>query len=303
MDSPDNFNPIVSDDKLKILMIEDNPADGAIIDQMLKHHFESPFELIIVDRLSKGFRHLEHHKVHLILLDLSLPDSVGIDSLIQTRLHSPDIPVIVLTGLLDEEMAVEAVKRGAQDYLLKDAINPHFLRRSIHYAIERHRLQVELQKVSRFDDLTQLYNRRTFFDAAQRCLEMSSRKDISVIFIDIDRLKEINDTWGHTEGGDIALKDFAELLRRIFRKTDQLGRIGGDEFVVMAMDATLETAQQLIQRLKDVLSMYNTSGKRGFRLDISCGVVQYDPESMLSLEKLLSQADNLMYKEKREKQN
>ena len=125
--------------KVRILLIEDNPGDARLIRESL---FEAPttaFELQHADRLHSGLKILELGETDLILLDLSLPESWGINTLLKVREAAPTIPIVVLTGLDDETAAVTAVQEGAQDYLVKGNVTGSLLVRSIRYAIERGR--------------------------------------------------------------------------------------------------------------------------------------------------------------------
>ncbi len=131
--------------RLKILVIEDNPADVRLLQKMLA---DWPFDIDSAGRLSAGIEKIEHVKVDLILLDLSLPDSQGIETFYQIHCHAPQIPVIVLTGLEDEAVGSEAVQVGAQDYLVKGQVLPGLLGRSIKYAVERHQSDLKMKRLN-----------------------------------------------------------------------------------------------------------------------------------------------------------
>ena len=129
------------DSPIKILLVEDNPGDFRIIQQMLKESEHTLFELIHVPKLEAGLKLLEDSKFDIVILDLNLPDSEGLDTFVQVLSKHPELPIIILTGLSDEEVGIDAVKKGAQDYLVKGEFNGKLLVRSIHYAIERKRLE------------------------------------------------------------------------------------------------------------------------------------------------------------------
>lgn len=129
---------------LKVLLIEDNPADARLIREMLKGLREGVFELESVDRLSTGLERLADSERDVVLLDLSLPDSQGFDTFLKLREKAGAVPTVLLTGLDDEALAVRAVHEGAQDYLIKGQVDGHLLSRAIRYAIERNKLVREL---------------------------------------------------------------------------------------------------------------------------------------------------------------
>ena len=134
------------DDQLKILLIEDNPGDYRLIQRMLKDGGGLRFELKLADRLDAGLALLTEEKFDLLLLDLGLPECSGLDTLRIVKVQTPTVPIVVLTGLDDEEMGTKAVREGAQDYLTKGQVTKSLLVRSIRYAIERWRIEEALHR-------------------------------------------------------------------------------------------------------------------------------------------------------------
>jgi two-component system sensor histidine kinase UhpB len=132
---------------IKILLIEDNPGDARLIQEYLSDLKNIEYTLQMADRLQKGVEILENEFIDVVLLDLKLPDSEGLTGVEQIFSVAPNIPVIVLTGLNDENTAINAVKMGAQDYLVKDKVESEILIRSIKYAIERKRAEEDHQKL------------------------------------------------------------------------------------------------------------------------------------------------------------
>lgn len=148
------------DDKLiKILIIEDNPEDLRIIEEMLKEVENPVFELHSSKRLSDGLKCLVRDGFDILLLDLSLPDSVGLDTFSSVYEQAPEIPIVILSGFDDEEMAIRAVSEGAQDYLVKGHVTSPLLSRSISYAIERKLIEDELIRHRYY--LNELVEKRT----------------------------------------------------------------------------------------------------------------------------------------------
>jgi diguanylate cyclase (GGDEF)-like protein/PAS domain S-box-containing protein len=162
----------------------------------------------------------------------------------------------------------------------------------------------KLQAISLTDDLTGLYNRRGFFTLTQQQMKVAERakKDMLLFFADLDKMKHINDTLGH-QGGDKALIEVANILKEVFRESDIIGRMGGDEFAILAIDTTDETREVLIKRLHNTLDDYNRPEGRNYKLSLSIGIAHYDPEKPSSLDELIAQADTLMYEEKNNKQH
>ncbi len=134
---------------LKILLVEDNPGDARLLEFALKENDDESFEVDRAVRLSDAQAALGAKAYDVILLDLSLPDSFGLDTVRSTRASAPNIPIVVLSGLDDEAIAVEAVKEGAQDYLTKGRVDGPLLVRTMRYAIERQSLAAQVQEARR----------------------------------------------------------------------------------------------------------------------------------------------------------
>ena len=167
---------------------------------------------------------------------------------------------------------------------------------------ERKHAEESLLALSLVDDLTGIYNRRGFSTLAQQELKKANRikRGMLLLFADVDDLKKINDSLGHQEG-DLALIETANILKETFREPDIIARIGGDEFVVLAAETSADSADILTTRLKEHLKAGNKKGKHRYKLSISMGIVQYNPEQPCSIDELLAQADKMMYEQKRNK--
>jgi two-component system cell cycle response regulator len=285
--------------KISLLLIEDDPADAELIRSYLSDVRHATIYITSVDRLSAAIKYLDDKNPDVILTDLCLPDSQGLETLDKIHYSKPDTPIIVMSGLDDEELALEAVKSGAQDYLIKGHIDDDRLMRSILYSIERHRLMQELKSISITDDLTGLYNRRGFLVLAKKQLEMAARFDniLWLIYLDMDDMKWINDNLGHKEG-DRSLVDMSEILKQTFRESDTLARIGGDEFAIIAVSEVDMNAQQMLARVRENIRNFNTKMGRPYKLAVSMGLVSCDSVSDCNIDELLSVADRFMYQEK-----
>jgi PAS domain S-box-containing protein len=136
----------MKDKVIQVLLIEDNPGDIRIIKEMLGEAQGISYELDHQGRLQGGLMRLLNDGVDVVLLDLGLPDSQGLDTFSRLSVHARDVPVVILTGLEDEKTALKAVQMGAQDYLVKGSVDGHTLSRIIRYAIERKRTETKLRK-------------------------------------------------------------------------------------------------------------------------------------------------------------
>ena len=167
------------------------------------------------------------------------------------------------------------------------------------------RRQASLQTLAVSDPLTGLYNRRGFLLLAEQQWRLAQRGDrqFLLFYIDVDRFKKINDSFGHKEG-DAALQTVANVLRESFRKADILGRLGGDEFAIAAIDAAQESQITMEKRLIHILEQHNSTAERKYHLALSVGALSCDKSlGDLSIEELITRADALMYQQKRNRQS
>jgi len=167
---------------------------------------------------------------------------------------------------------------------------------------EKERVTKELRNMALIDELTGLYNRRGFMTLAEQHLKLSERidKESFLLFMDIDNLKWVNDNLGHNEG-DRVLIESAKILKKTFRKSDILARIGGDEFVLLGLKSGENDKDILLSRLNKKIELRNKRRIHPYTLSLSIGTAVYDPRNPVSLKGLLEEADKQMYQEKKKK--
>jgi diguanylate cyclase (GGDEF)-like protein len=194
------------------------------------------------------------------------------------------------------------VRAESQDALPSDAPSQQFselLMRAVRCAAKQYMLQAELGNLALTDELTGLYNRRGFMALAERQLKLGRRsgRGMLLFMMDLDRLKQINDSFGHFEG-DRALKYTAHALEETFRNSDVVARLGGDEFAVLAIEATGHSEATIKTRLFECLKAINPDQSR-YELSLSLGVARFDPSTCTSIGELMVKADQAMYEQKR----
>jgi len=328
---------IDSDRKLvKILLVEDNPGDARLMREALTNtgkDYSGEFELFSVDCMAAALERLRSETFEVILLDLSLPDSYGLETLDRMVVAAPQAPIVVLSGLDDEQTAVMAVQAGAQDYLVKGRIDEDLLVRALRYAVERKRAEekiyrmlsekerlvkelsdanTELEKTQAIlqdlairDELTGLYNRREMDLILQEEMQRSQRyrRPLSLVMLDIDHFKKVNDVYGHP-AGDRVLRSFGVLLKNNLRATDRPIRYGGEEFGIVLPELDGGEAWKTAERLRQIIAEYPFSvdgaGEEGrtIHLTVSLGVVVF-PADADSKEALIEHADQALYEAKR----
>jgi diguanylate cyclase (GGDEF)-like protein len=285
---------------IDILMVEDNPGDARLIRELFAEVQSASFRVLQCETLTQSIELVAEEAPDVILLDLSLPDSSGLDTLRHIQAAGVDAPVVVLTGLDDEGIALEAVSEGAQDFLVKGQISASRLYLSIRHAMDRHRMQSTLRSLSLEDELTGLYNRRGFQEASRGLLDLTRRmnRKCLLVAVDMDGLKQINDQFGHQEG-DKAIAETARVLRRTFRQTDLVARVGGDEFLVLAVDVSNDQSATILGKLEENIRRQNAKPEQRYSLSLSCGMVEVDPKASANLNWLAETADHQMYEQKR----
>lgn len=234
----------------------------------------------------------------IMLTDIRMPGIEGFELTHKAKKIIPDMAVIIMTAYAEEFSYDNAIEAGASDFIKKP-----FTLNELMARIQHVKLQEKVRTMAVTDELTGLYNRRGFFSLIEKLLQLCKRekKGIFMLYTDLDGLKEINDTFGHKEG-DMALIDIADILRNNYRESDIIARIGGDEFVVIPIGTTEDSAKIATSRLQKNIEIHNSEINRSYKLSLSFGIAYYDPENPCSIDELLVQGDKLMYEQKRHKQ-
>lgn len=269
----------------------------------------------------------------LIITDILMPNMDGF-TLVRRLRAEPllmGVPVIFQTANYDVTEIHKLARGSGIQHILRKPAEPQEILRAVNESIkrpvthprlpqtgqlQREHLQLladklyqkvsELEKandhlrsISLTDGLTGLNNRRGFMILATGLLKFARRAGYSVclLYIDLDSLKYINDTFGHA-GGDAAISHFARILTETFRDSDVIGRLGGDEFVILIIDATEADLANMQERLQSYVNAYNLRSGPGQALSFSLGTIWADSKSNITMEELLSQADEAMYAHK-----
>jgi diguanylate cyclase (GGDEF)-like protein len=290
---------------IQVLLIEDNPDDALLLREAVRDDALSSFEFTVVENLKSGLEFLRQNEFDVVLLDLGLPDSQGLASFETIRNTYPEKPVVVLSVLADEKLALEAVQSGAQDYLVKGPTGWEIASRSIRYAIERKRMEEHLHYMATHDALTGLPNRKLFNDRLTHGIERSRRLrtgkngkwELAVMLLDLDNFKTANDRFGHPQG-DILLQTVSTLLKSSVRESDTVARMGGDEFTLIFENVNgKDDADILVKKVLAVFDQPFQLKDHELRITASIGVSLY-PRDGQDADTLLKHADIAMYQAK-----
>ncbi len=278
---------------MKVLIIDDSPAS---LDLAKARLASEGLELVCADGGHAGLAAAEREMPDLILLDVDMPDIGGFEVCQQLKNH-PDldmVPIIFLTGSDAPEDKVHGLDLGAVDYVTKpfDAFE---LRARVRAALRTKRYQDLLARYAAIDPLTELHNRRTLME---RMAQEWARVDrhggaLSLIMVDVDNFKSINDTYGHAVG-DRLLQGVASVLSQESRESDTPARYGGDEFAILCPDVTCQEAASLAQRCLDRIDELVVKVKgQEVGTGVSLGVA--DATGRRSAEALFEAADAALY--------
>ncbi|HKS15720.1 MAG TPA: diguanylate cyclase, partial [Planctomycetota bacterium] len=304
---------------ITVLIVEDDTADAAAAEKILATCKDRPgFASTHVRSISEARLHLEKAATDLILLDLTLPDGSGVDALESLQLLAPDAPIVLFTNLDDEHTAVKALQKGAQDYLIKAPEDRAAFVRTLRHALERHRYRRALEHVTGelreansmlerlalLDPLTGLLNRRGLQQVLSREVHQVRRDgaELLVLLVDIDDFKRINDALGYAVG-DVVLKEIARKLQVSLRATDEVARIGGDEFMILFPQTRRAEGMRVAEKVRLALSGTPLSLPSGpLRVTASLGLLAVS-NATPSIDELLSQAHVILTRSKRSGKN
>ena len=307
---------------MKILIAEDDPISSRILATTLT---KWGHEVVSTNNGFDALSELQKDDAPcLAILDWMMPGIEGPEVCRRIRQQKKTTPtyMILLTALSEREQMVAGLEAGADDYLTKP-FDRHELRvrlqagerivelqsslvqrvKELEVAVsEREEAEKALLNLSLTDDLTGLYNRRGFFTLTEHRLTTARRAGQSslLFYADLDGLKLINDTYGHSEGS-AAITMTAEILGRTFRNSDVVARIGGDEFAILAQNASEDERSIIVDRLEENFRAFNAQDGHSYRLSLSMGAVLVDAENNLSVDDLICKADEAMYAHKRSK--
>jgi two-component system cell cycle response regulator len=290
-----------------VLIIDDSATVRERIIKALE-----PFDLFAryyeADDGLEGFKKLLASPVDIILCDLEMPriDGFKFLSMLKSRPDLQDVPVIILTGMNDRDLKVKGLEQGASDYITKP-FDPEELVARVKVHLKIKHLQDDLKRtnellleLSNTDHLTGMYNRRYLMEAMDKEVQRSSRKggNLSLILMDIDHFKQVNDTCGHLQG-DVVLQKVALHLQKELRSYDIAARYGGEEFIAVLPDTSLEEATFVAERIRSSIRGIRFSGALApLSITVSMGVATFSAPGCTSVDEFIKRADDALYRAK-----
>ncbi|MFO8007824.1 MAG: diguanylate cyclase [Candidatus Brocadiia bacterium] len=291
---------------VRALLVEDDQEDVLIFRRYAEHIARYELDIQRVRGEEAARRQVSDGQFDVLFLDLNLRGGGhGLSLLRRLRRSQVDVPpVVVVTGSGDEGKAVEAMKTGAYDYLVKEQLSPDLLERTIRHALERRALERErtemvekLAELSVTDELTGIANRRSLQRKMEDevCRSTRTGRPFSLLMVDLDHFKDVNDTHGH-QAGDRVLQACARTLSRSVRNTDVVARYGGEEFCVVLTETALSGAHDAAKKLRRRIASLPEPVPT-----VSIGAAAWEPG--VCAEEIVRRADKAMYRAKRAGRN
>ena len=291
---------ILSKSPFRILLAEDDPMQQLYCEQMLKVIFGDKLHLDWEAKCSPAIERLNSGEYDVCLLDYMVEDGTAKDILSHINFSIVNTPVIIVSAFDDKDFTLEALRHGADDYVIKGSFSSAQLELAIRYAIYRKHKELVLRQRAFYDPLTGLANRHLFLDRLGEVHRFSQRyqEQYGLLVIDLDKLKPINDKLGH-HVGDRYIVAAAQALTSCVRNSDTVARIGGDEFVVLLKNIR-DKESTIVVCAKICAAFAALMPEPGADTQPSCsiGVAVY-PEDSKQDEELMRCADEAMYKAKR----
>lgn len=300
------------EDQHHILLIEDDEIDRKLIKRALHNVGDTQFIFSSVSTISDAIQHLDHNLYDVVITDLNLPDSSNMDTVNSLLSHHNKVPIVILSGINDEALALSAIHAGVEDFIPKQYIeDKNLIIRTIRHAMERHNLKAGLELtrereryLAHYDQVTALPNRLLFLDRIFQAVVQAKRSQepFALCFLDLDRFKTINDTLGHGVG-DAVLKVIGGRLLQCVRNSDTVARLGGDEFTIILRNAfDKENVKKITQNIIDEINKPIMTGRHKCNVGASVGIACF-PEHGETTEQLLKNADMAMYEAKHKGRN
>ena len=287
----------------RILAIDDSVVNLKLMDLILGRE---GFEVISTSDSLEAVPLALQHSPHLILLDIMMPGLSGLESVWQLKQNNvtQGVPVLMVTARTRGEDVRSALEAGAFDYVKKPLDEIEIVAR-VRSALRYKEHQDRLTEMAMHDSLTGLYNHRLLIELLERELSSAQRKAQSVSFCmaDIDHFKTLNDRFGH-QAGDFVLQEVSRILTQGLRKSDPVGRYGGEEFGIVLGSCAPETATALCERLRRSVERHPflVQGQE-IHITVSLGLAHADPEEKITETDLVHRADTALYRAKAEGRN
>lgn len=262
---------------IRVLLVQDNPGDAKRAIEMLREKEKGEIEVTHVERLSSALRRLNQESFDAIVMDQTLVDTHGLDTLDLIQAALCRLPIVVLGEKDNEAADQQMIQHGAQEVVMKEGSTAAQLTRAVRHAVERKKAEQNLSYLAQQDPLTTLANRVLFRDRMIHAVAMAKRKKqvVGLILCGLDRFKETTWMFGQ-EVGDLLLKEAADRLKKCLREVDTAARLGGDEFTCLMEGVNSRSDMEIIGgRILKAFAQPWVIDKKETPVTVSLGLVAY----------------------------
>jgi two-component system, cell cycle response regulator len=262
---------------IRVLLVEDNPGDAKRAIEKLREKENGQIEVTHVERLSSALRRLNQESFDAIVMDQTLVDTHGLDTLDLIQAALGRLPIVVLGEKDNEAADQQMIQHGAQEVVMKDGSTAAQLTRAVRHAVERKKAEQNLSYLAQQDPLTTLANRVLFRDRMIHAVAMAKRKKqvVGLVLCGLDRFKETLWACGQ-EMGDLLLKEAADRLKKCLREVDTAARLGGDEFTCLMEGVNSRPDMEIIgNRILKAFAQPWVIDKKETPVTVSLGLVAY----------------------------
>ncbi len=288
-------------ENVRILFIDPEQGEYLLVAELLSHIRQVRYDLVWCHSLDNALTQLLSDEFDVALLDYYWGNESARDLLNNARVHACKTPIILMTDEVEAQVDIDAIRVGAADYLIKDQIAAPLLARTLRYAIERKSMEQHLARLAHYDSLTDIPNRILFRDRLEHAILLAERDatNFSLMFIDLNGFKQVNDNFGH-DAGDEIIKVCAQRLNDCLRRSDLVARMGGDEFTLLLQNTENNRDVALIAE-KVIHSISQSTMVKGHELVVGCSIgIAIYPQAGRDAETLLKHADMAMYRAKQD---
>tara|TARA_B100002051_G_C16664295_1_gene600851 strand:- start:470 stop:1333 length:864 start_codon:yes stop_codon:yes gene_type:complete len=246
-----------------------------------------------LDSIDKLIDRIDNHQdVDVALISEDIVSQISFNMIDREIVKARNIPYLIVNT--SEKILMEAIHSNAQDIILLNNLDIDRAVWSILHSLERNKMINRLYEDSIEDQLTGLYNRRGFLSLAKDAIRLMDEPSYHILFIDMDKMKDINDEYGH-DVGDNALKEASRILRTSFREGDIISRYGGDEFIVFVSSIKDDVIEDIKDRIESSACKFNENDNSKYNLGLTIGHAKYDSDGKESLQQVINRADKDMY--------
>jgi diguanylate cyclase (GGDEF)-like protein len=286
--------------KFKILIVEDDEDDYVLLEELLIEAIGDVGAIHWAEDFKSAQAKIATEHFDFYFLDNRLGAELGLELIVEIKQQFATAPpIIMLSGVDDYQTDLDAMEKGADDYIIKSELTSHLLERTFRYSLKSKDLEAKLAKLAHFDTLTGLYNRSLFNELLIKAIQQSERsgEKFALVTLDLDNFKFINDNYGHPAGDQLLIK-IARRLKHAIRSSDIVARLGGDEFSLLLKDVKKDSDfVMLVENIMDIFQAPIQVDSKSVSVTTSVGIAIFPTDTQTASE-LIDHSDRAMYQAK-----